>query len=124
VQAAARIAAGSDEILQLGNLAIYRDWGWAPEYVQAMWLMLQQDAPSDYVIATGRTVSLSYFVEKTFAHFDLDWHAHVEADNSLLRPSDIAYGAGDPTLAARVLGWTAQNSVDEVINAMCRSAAP
>jgi GDPmannose 4,6-dehydratase len=123
VQAAARIAAGSDESLQLGNLAIYRDWGWAPEYVQAMWLMLQQDKPSDYVIATGRTVSLSYFVEKTFAHFDLDWRAHVRADNTLLRPSDIAYGAGDPALAARVLGWTARCDVDGAIAAMCKAAA-
>jgi GDPmannose 4,6-dehydratase len=123
VQAAARIAAGSDERLQLGNLNIYRDWGWAPEYVQAMWLMLQQDTPSDFVIATGRSASLSYFVEKTFAHFDLDWRAHVQTDDSLLRPSDIAYGAGDPALAAKVLGWTAQYSVDEVIAAMCQAAA-
>ena len=123
VQAAARIAAGSGERLQLGNLNIYRDWGWAPEYVQAMWLMLQQDAPADYVIATGRTVSLSYFVEKAFAHFDLDWHAHVQEDDALLRPSDIAYGAGDPALAARVLGWKATCDVDAVVQRMCRSAS-
>jgi GDPmannose 4,6-dehydratase len=123
VQAAARIAAGSTETLQLGNLAIYRDWGWAPEYVQAMWLMLQQDDPTDFVIATGRTVSLSYFVEKTFAHFDRDWHDHVQTDDTLLRPSDIAYGAGDPALAAKVLGWNASSDVDGVITAMCQDAA-
>lgn len=123
VQSAARIAAGSGETLQLGNLDIYRDWGWAPEYVQAMWRMLQQDTPADYVIATGRTVSLSYFVEQAFAHFDLDWRAHVQTDNTLLRPSDIAYGAGDPARAARMLGWSAQVGTDEVIQAMCRAAA-
>jgi GDPmannose 4,6-dehydratase len=84
-----------------------------------MWLMLQQDTPSDYVIATGRTVSLSYFVEQAFAHFKLDWRAHVQTDDMLLRPSDIAYGAGDPALAARVLGWAAQHDVDSVIQQMC-----
>jgi GDPmannose 4,6-dehydratase len=119
VQAAARIAAGSNEVLKLGNLNIYRDWGWAPEYVQAMWLMLQQDTPGDFVIATGRSVSLSYFVEKAFAHFDLDWRVHVQTDGMLLRPSDIAYGSGDPALAARVLGWKAQFDVDEIVALMC-----
>jgi len=121
VQCAARIATDSKETLQLGNLNIYRDWGWAPEYVQAMWLMLQQDAPADYVIATGHTVSLSYFVEKAFSYFDLDWHAHVHADDSLLRPSDIAYGAGDPSLAEKVLGWIASCNVDAVISNMCHA---
>jgi GDPmannose 4,6-dehydratase len=123
VQSAARIAAGATETLHLGNLDIYRDWGWAPDYVQAMWLMLQQDSPDDYVIATGRTVSLSYFVEKTFAYFGLDWHAHVQTDDTLLRPSDIAYGAGDPALAARVLGWTADHDADAVVQKMCLAAA-
>lgn len=122
-QAAARIAAGSNETLQLGNLNIYRDWGWAPEYVQAMWRMLQQDTPADYVIATGRTVSLSYFVEQAFAHFKRDWRDHVQTDDTLLRPSDIAYGAGDPALAARVLGWRAALDVDQVITRMCQDAA-
>ncbi len=123
VQAAARIAAGSGETLQLGNLAIHRDWGWAPEYVQAMWLMLQGDAPRDYVIATGKTVSLEYFVGKVFAHFGRDWRAHVRTDSSLLRPSDIAYGAADPTLAASELGWSARHTVDDVIREMCEHAA-
>jgi GDPmannose 4,6-dehydratase len=122
VQSAARIAAGSAETLHLGNLDITRDWGWAAEYIQAMWLMLQQDTPDDYVIATGRSVSLSYFVEKTFAHFDLDWHDHVQTDDNLLRPSDIAYGAGDPALAARVLGWNAACDVDGVVQRMCAAA--
>ena len=123
VQAAARIAAGSGEILQLGNLAIHRDWGWAPEYVQAMWLMLQGDGPRDYVIATGKTVSLEYFVDKVFAHFGLDWRAHVKTDASLLRPSDIAYGAADPALASSELGWSARYDVHKVISEMCAHAA-
>ena len=123
VQAAARIAAGSGEVLQLGNLAIHRDWGWAPEYVRAMWMMLQRDQPSDYVIATGRTVSLEYFVNKAFAHFGLDWRAHVKTDATLLRPSDIAYGAANPSLAASELGWKAQHGVLEVIPAMCEGAS-
>lgn len=123
VQAAARIAAGSNETLQLGNLAIHRDWGWAPEYVQAMWLMLQGEQPRDYVIATGKTVSLEYFVQKTFDHFGLDWRAHVKTDASLLRPSDIAYGAANPSLGASELGWKAQYGVQEVITAMCEGAS-
>ncbi len=123
VQSASRIAAGSGETLALGNLAIHRDWGWAPEYVQAMWLMLQGAAPRDYVIATGRTVSLEYFVAKAFAHFDLDWRAHVECDAALLRPSDIAYGAADPSLALRELGWNAHYNVDDVVREMCDHAA-
>ena len=105
VKAAARIAAGAPERLCLGNIDIHRDWGWAPEYVEAMWLMLQQDVPDDFVIATGRTVSLAYFVQQAFAHFGLDWQAHVQIDKSLLRPSDIREGKGDPSKARAQLGW-------------------
>lgn len=123
IQSASRIAAGSDEILLLGNLGIYRDWGWAPDYVEAMWMMLQTDQPIDYVIATGKTVSLEYFVDKAFAYFGLDWRAHVKTDPSLLRPSDIVHGAGDPFLAATNLGWKAKYDVDEVIRAMCLHAS-
>lgn len=123
VQAASGIAAGSGQMLQLGNLGIHRDWGWAPEYVRAMWLMLQGEQALDFVIATGRTVSLAYFVEKTFAHFGLDWRAHVRTDAGLLRPSDIEYGAADPSRAARVLGWAARWTADDVIRAMCNAAA-
>ena len=89
VRAAARIAAGSTETLRLGNLDIHRDWGWAPEYVEAMWRMLQDPQPEDLIIATGRTVSLQYFVERAFANFGLDWKKHMSSDESLLRPSDI-----------------------------------
>lgn len=122
VRAACRIAGGADEILTLGNLDIHRDWGWAPDYVDAMWRMLQQDSAEDYVIATGRTVSLQYFVQKAFAHFGLDWRRHVEQDPGLLRPSDIRYGAADVTLAFTRLGWQARHDVDDVIAAMCHGA--
>lgn len=122
IQSACRIAADSGETLQLGNLDIHRDWGWAPDYVRAMWLMLQADEPHDFVIATGRTVSLAYFVEKAFGYFGLDWRAHVRTDASLLRPSDIERGAADASRAAQQLGWTARYSVDDVIQAMCRAA--
>ena len=104
VRTAARIAKGSDEKLSLGNLDVHRDWGWAPEYVTAMWLMLQRKVAEDFVIATGRTVSLRYFVEKTFAHFGLDWHLHVKSDPSFLRPSDVRVGRANVTKAARSLG--------------------
>lgn len=73
----------------MGNLDIYRDWGWAPEYVEAMWLMLQQDDPQDFVIATGATVSLKYFVEQTFSHLGLDWRQLVVSDPELMGQTDI-----------------------------------
>ncbi len=120
VQGAREIAAGKRKSLSLGNLDVSRDWGWAPEYVDAMALMLSADVPEDFVIATGRTVSLSYFVEKTFEQFGLDWRDFVVTDASLKRPSDISYGAGDPALIAERLGWKAQIDVDGVIARMCK----
>jgi GDPmannose 4,6-dehydratase len=122
VQGARRIAAGDGSRLKLGNLDIQRDWGWAEEYVEVMWRMLQQDAATDYVIATGRTVSLEYFVQRAFENFGLDWRRHVDQDVGLLRPSDIRYGAADPRRAAHMLGWRASNDVDAVIDQMCRAA--
>ena len=119
VHAAARIAAGSADKLRLGNLGIHRDWGWAPEYVDAMWRMLQQESAQDLVIATGRTVSLEYFVERAFAHFDLDWRAHVERDPALVRPSEIMMSRADPRRAHDVLGWRSDKNVDDVVAAMC-----
>ena len=123
VRCAARIASGSPDRLTLGNLDIHRDWGWAPEYVDAMWRMLQQDQPIDLVIATGRSVSLRYFVAKAFEHFGLDWQQHVDHDPGLLRPSDIRHGAADPALAHQCLGWAANLDVDGVVAAMCRAAS-
>ena len=84
--------------------------------------MLQQPSVRDFVIASGRSASLEYFVAQAFAHFGLDWQQHVRIDATLLRPSDIRYGAADPTLARRMLGWQAQRQVDEVVSAMCEAA--
>ena len=122
VRAACRIASGGDQTLSLGNLDIHRDWGWAPEYVEVMWLMLQQEQLDDFVIATGRSVSLEYFVSRAFEHFGLSWRAHVRTDSALLRPSDIRYGAADPSRAHRVLGWQARSHVDDVIAGMAQAA--
>jgi GDPmannose 4,6-dehydratase len=119
VRAACRIAAGSSERVQLGDLSVWRDWGWAPEYVEVMWLMLQQPTLEDFVIATGRTTSLEYFVDRSFASCGLDWREHVDRDASLLRPTDIRFGAGDPSNAAARLNWQATSTVDDVVAKMC-----
>ena len=96
VTAACRIAGGSREKLKLGNIAIQRDWGWAPEYVEAMWLMVQQDQPDDFVIATGETHTLEEFVATAFAQVGLDWREHVVIDPELFRPTEIAISRGNP----------------------------
>jgi len=118
VRAAARIAAGSAERLRLGNLDIARDWGYAPEYVEAMWMMLQQPAPSDYVIATGKTFSLEAFVDAAFGHFGLSWRDHVDRDPTLMRPADIRRSMADPSKAHTQLGWKAKSGLHEVVAAM------
>lgn len=118
VRGAVAVASGRQKSIKLGNLDIARDWGWAPDYVEAMWMMLQQATPTDYVIATGRTVSLRYFVECAFARVGLDWREHVESDESLKRPSDIAYGGARPERAHLQLGWKARWDVDQVVEAM------
>ncbi|WP_156862292.1 GDP-mannose 4,6-dehydratase [Casimicrobium huifangae] len=127
IRGAHAVAIGKTKQLSLGNLDISRDWGWAPEYVTVMVKMLAPAQPTDLVIATGRSVSLSYFVERAFRNFDLDWREFVRVDDALRRPSDIHYGAGDPSLAKQVLGWSAQFDVDYVVDQMCaavvRSAA-
>ena len=121
VEAAYRIHAGLESHVTLGNLDISRDWGWAPDYVEAMWLLLQRESPLDVVIATGRTVSLQYFVKSAFAYFDLDWEKHVLQDKAFLRPSDISYSAANITLASAELGWAARHSVDDVVRNMCKA---
>jgi GDPmannose 4,6-dehydratase len=118
IAAACRIAAGSGEKLQLGNISIARDWGLASEYVDAMWRMLQQAAPGDYVIATGETNTLEAFIAKTFAQLSLDWQEHVSSDPSLLRPSEIMVSRGNPDKAVRELGWRAENHMRDVIRIM------
>ncbi|MBI5382987.1 MAG: GDP-mannose 4,6-dehydratase [Opitutae bacterium] len=118
IQAAGQIAAGRKEKLQLGNISIQRDWGWAPEYVDAMWRMLQQPVADDFVIATGASYSLQDFVAQAFAHFNLDWRDHVTTDKSLYRPSDIAVSRGNPAKAKDQLGWSAQTHMPEVVRRM------
>ena len=118
VAAACRIASGSGERLRLGNLAIRRDWGWAPEYVDAMWRILQHPKPEDFVIATGREYSLEAFVEGAFTHLGLDWRQHVDSDPALLRPTDILSGCGNPAKARHVLGWQAEMTMPDVVRRM------
>ncbi len=118
VAAACRISRGSGERLPLGNIAVRRDWGWAPEYVEAMWRMLQHERPDDYVVATGETRSLEEFVGAAFAAAGLDWRAHVDIDHALLRPSDIEGNYATPEKAARVLGWRATARMEDVAKRM------
>lgn len=118
ISTAIRIRNGSNERLQLGNIDIQRDWGWAPEYVEAMWRMLQQPHPDDYVIATGETNPLRTFVADVFAQCGLDWTQHVDVNPALLRPSDIQSSRANPGKAARVLGWTATKRMRDVIAGM------
>src|SRR5262249_40057295 len=119
--AVARIACGSTERLVLGNLAIRRDWGWAPEYVEAMWGMLQLDTPEDIVIASGVSHTLEEFVAIGFSEVGLNWREHVEIDPSLKRPSDIEESVGNPSKAARLLNWTPQVSFSEIVVRMVRA---
>src|SRR5271163_4566983 len=121
VAAACRIARGSGERLTLGNLQIRRDWGWAPEYVEAMWKMLQYEEPQDFVIATGVSHSLEEFVKESFAAVDLDWRDHTDVSSGLLRPSDISDGKGNATKAERLLGWKAQAHMKQVVSMMVRA---
>jgi len=115
VSTAVRIANGSKERLQLGNLDVHRDWGWAPEYVDAMWRILQRDQAEDFVIATGRMHSLSDFVDRVFAVLGLEAHEHVDADGSLLRPLDISRSVGNPEKAHRLLGWSTRVGFDQLV---------
>jgi len=124
VRTATRIGHGAQERLRLGNLDIGRDWGWAPEYVQAMWRMLQQPEPQDFVIATGKTNTLEDFVATAFAHFGLDWHDHVDIDKSLFRPSDLKISRANPARASAQLGWAAQTDMKTLIGRMIEEAQP
>lgn len=121
VATAARIASGSEEVLTLGRLDIVRDWGWAPEYVEAMWLMLQQDKPDDFVIATGKANRLQDFVDKAFAFFDLDWMQHTVSSATLFRPSDLAWSQGNPTKSHLILGWEHRSEMNAVVKMLCEA---
>lgn len=118
VDTACRIAQGSKEKLFLGNINIRRDWGWAPEYVEAMWLMLQQEQPGDYVIATGETWSLKNFIDTVFSKLGLDWKQHTEINDELVRPSDISNSEANPAKAKDKLGWQAKYKMQDVAKMM------
>jgi GDPmannose 4,6-dehydratase len=120
IAAACRIATGSQEKLRLGNIAIRRDWGWAPEYVEAMWLMMQQEHPEDYVIATGESHTLEEFVDTAFAHFGLEWRGHVIIDPNLFRPTDIAVSKGNPRKFRESFGWQPKYKMKDVIAMMIK----
>lgn len=121
VSAACRISNGSREKLRLGNISIRRDWGWAPEYVEAMWLMLRQEKPDDFVIATGQTGSLEEFTETAFSVLGLNWRDHVVTDESLLRPIDLSVGRANPKKAREKLGWQAKYKMKDVVKMMVDS---
>jgi len=115
---AARIKLGLAKELRLGNLEARRDWGYAGDYVKAMWLMLQQEEPSDYVVATGETHSVKELVETSFSYLDLDWREHVVVDEALYRPAEIFELRGDSNRARRVLGWEPQVGFRELVRMM------
>ncbi len=118
VKSARLISIGRRKKLRLGNISVYRDWGWAEDYVLAMWSMLQQPKPTDFVIATGESYSLQEFISYTFSKFGLNWKNYVEIDDSLLRPADIENSFANPSKAKDLLGWKASYNMYDVIDMM------
>ena len=116
--AVARIKLGTQSHLKLGNLDPERDWGFAGDYVEAMWLMLQQDAPDDYVVATGETHSVRRFCEIAFGHVGLKWEDHVVTDEKFMRPAEVDLLIGDPAKAEKTLGWKRKCSFEDLVTMM------
>jgi len=114
-RAVVHILAGKQDKLYLGNLKAKRDWGYAPEYVETMWLMLQQDEPADYVIGTGENHSVQEFVEEAFAYVDLDWKEYVEIDPRYFRPTEVEFLLADPAKAKKKLGWEPKVTFKELV---------
>ena len=117
-RAVARIKHGLQDKLFLGNLEAKRDWGYAPDYAEAMWMMLQADAPDDFVIATGETHSVREFLERAFVHAGLEWESHVEIDPRYFRPSEVDILLGDATKARERLGWRPRVGFEELVRIM------
>ena len=120
-RAATRIKEGLQDKLYLGNLDAKRDWGFAGDYVEAMWLMLQQNKPDDYVIATGQTRSIREFLDLAFEQVDLDWHDYVEIDPRYLRPAEVDLLQGDSSKAQKLLGWKPKVSFEQLVAMMIES---
>ncbi len=120
-RAAARIKLGLQNKLYLGNLEARRDWGYAPEYVEAMWLMLQQEVPEDFVIATGKSHSVREFLEEVFTHLDLDWQEFVEIDPRYFRPTEVECIWGDASKAKKQLGWQPRVTFQELAHLMVKA---
>ena len=117
-RAVAKIKLGRQEKLYLGNLSAIRDWGYAPEYVESMWMMLQQDSPDDYVVATGIGATVENFVERAFTRVGLDWKQYVEVDNRYQRPTEVEALIGDPSYIRKKLGWVAKTHWGELAELM------
>lgn len=117
-KAVARISMGLQDKLYLGNLDAVRDWGYAPEYVEGMWRMLQQEVPDDFVLATGTAISVREFLKYSFESVDLDWKDFVEFDERYLRPTEVDALVGDASKALDVLGWRAKTSPSQLASLM------
>ena len=122
VRGAASIAKGKSDCLELGNLEIQRDWGYAPDYVRGMWLMLQEETPSDYILATGITHKLSKFLETAFQYFDLDYQKYIQVNKKFIRPNEPQRLCGDSSKAQKILNWKPSLSFKELIHEMCKLA--
>jgi GDPmannose 4,6-dehydratase len=122
VRGAIEIAQKKAERLRLGNLDIVRDWGWAPDFVEGMWMMLQQESPRDFVFATGIGTSLEVMVERVFNRFGFNWRDYVVCEEQLLRPSDIAISIGNPQRARDEMGWSARVRMPEIADRLVEAA--
>ena len=122
VRGAASIAQGKAESLELGNLEIERDWGFAPDYILGMWMMLQQDQSDDYILATGKTHKLSYFLQLAFEYFGLDHQKYIQINPKFVRPIEPNWLCGDSSKAQKILGWKPSVPFAEIVRIMCEAA--
>ena len=122
VRGAASIAQGKTKILELGNMDIERDWGYAPDYVRGMWMMLQQEQGSDYILSTGKAHKLFDFLELSFEYFGLDHQKHIRINPKFVRPNEPTQLCGDSSKAQKVLGWKPSVTFEQIIKTMCKAA--
>ena len=118
IETVCRIYKGSKEKLRIGNISIKRDWGWAPEYVEAMHAILQNSESDDFVIATGKSITLKEFIQKAFEYFNLNFESYIKYDSDLFRPTDLTNSLADPSKAKIILNWQPKYFVEDVINMM------